>query len=292
MLITVATLVGPAAATLLDPTAAAAAPTSSAACGTPLRSGEVAEIIALSDVTTLSGAPLDQLTDGIARNDRIATILASRQDRRGLFAVGLDAVEQRAVLPLQRNPAAFADPAYGRAISLDLLRRWLHNVHLEFTGGVPERHWAHYFAVARQCTESGGYVAMTGYNAHLVVDLARSVAAVGGRPENAGDYFTIVDAIATHGQVVVDATRAAYDVDLGPLWRFYFVGAGLDQLTGTNAASQQLLRFADLGANVVILGNGIALADPATAGAAEIEIDMLWQTVDLALLTLSRSGGI
>ncbi len=276
---------------LLVPPVAGAAP-AGADCGSTLAPADTAEIAALSDTSTLGGAPLDRLTDGISRNHRIAEILTSHQDRRGLFPVGLDTVEQDAVLPLQRDPAAFADRDYAHAISLDLLQRWLHNVHLAFTGGLPEPHWAHYFALAAQCEVSGGYVAMAGYNAHLTVDLARSVAAVGSRPDNAGDYFAIVDAIASDGPAVVAATKSAYGVDFGPLWRFYFIGEGLDRVTGQGVGSRELLRVADLGVNVVIFSSGLALGNPATADAAAAEIDATWRIVDVSLQVLTRLGGL
>ncbi|SLH68258.1 Uncharacterised protein [Mycobacteroides abscessus subsp. abscessus] len=60
----------------------------------------------------------------------------------------------------------------------------------------------------------------------------------------------------------MDATKAIYGGDLGPLWRFYFVGEGLDAVLGAGVATGPLLRLADAGANVVIFGNGLALQDP------------------------------
>ena len=59
-------------------------------------------------------------------------------------------------------------------------------------------------------------------------------------------------------------TKAEYDADLGPLWRFYFVGEGLDRLAGNSQPSELLLRAADSGYNTITLANGFALQNPQT----------------------------
>jgi Family of unknown function (DUF5995) len=279
-----ATLVTP-----IAPALAAPSPLVSTACGTALDATEIDRIELLSDTTTLpTGATLVTLEDAVARHQQITEILVRHRDWRGLFALGLDGVEQAAVMPLQRDPGAFLDREYAHRISLDLLRRFLVNVHAEFGGGTLEPQWATYFDLTRQCDRSPARVAMAGYNAHLTVDLTHAVAAVGTRPENAPDYFEIVDAIARSGDLIVDRTKAVYGADLGPLWRFYFVGEGLDAVVGKGVATGPLLRLADAGANVVIFGNGLALQDPALRTPTAIEVDTLWRTVDLAMETLAE----
>jgi hypothetical protein len=268
--------------------ALASAAVDAAGCWTALSPDELDTIADLSDTTTLAGDSLQRLETAVDRHHRITEILVSHRDRRGLFPLGLDGVEQAAVMPLQRDPAAFADRDYAHAISLELLRRFLVNLHAEFTGGSVEPQWAHYFEMARQCEISGARVAMAGYNAHLTVDLAYSVAAVATKPENAPDYFKIVDAIASAGDVIVDRTNQVYNADLGPLWRFYFVGEGLDLLVGKGVATKPMLRAADLGYNVIVFGNGLALQDPGLHTATEPEIRLLYATAELAFDVLTQ----
>lgn len=262
------------------------------ACGTPLSDNEIDTIATLSDTGTLTGDAMHRLETAVDRHHRIVELLVAHRDRRGLFAIGLDGVEELAVMPLQRDPAAFHDPEYAHAISLELLSRFLNNLHAEFTGGIVERQWAHYFALTRRCELSPARVAMAGYDAHLVVDLAYSIAAVGTRPEDAPDYFKIVDAIATAGFVIVDRTKAAYGADLGPLFRFYFLGEGLDLLLGQGVATVPLLRLADLSANVVIFGNGLALQDPVLHGPTTVEIGALFDAADIAFEVLAQLRGL
>ncbi|MBC7304270.1 MAG: hypothetical protein H5T78_25415 [Nocardia sp.] len=281
------------AATLVLPGGPATGAVATTACGSTLSQSDIAELARLSDTSAISGVGgLDRLEDAVARHHRITDILVEHRDLRGLFAIGLDGVEYAAVMPMQRDPAAFANRAYAHAISLELLRRFLDNLHAEFTGGTVEPQWAHYFALAKDCGASRARTAMAGYNAHLTVDLSYSVAAVGSTPDNAPDYFKIVAGIASVGDVIIDRTKAVYQADLGPLWRFYFVGEGLDQLFGAGVATEQLLIAADLAANTVIFTNGLALQDPALAPAIRTEITALWQAGDLAFEALARINAL
>ncbi|WP_373291531.1 DUF5995 family protein [Nocardia camponoti] len=262
-------------------------------CGSTLTAADAATIARLSDISTLEGDNnLALLEDAVARNHELTELLVAHHDPRGLFAIGLDGVEYAAVMPLQRDPGAFDDPEYAHAISLELLSRFLTNIHGEFTDGPVEPQWQRYFALAMDCDSSRARAAMAGYNAHLTVDLTNSVAAVNSKPHNARDYFTIVAAIAAAGDVIVDRTKAAYQADLGPLWRFYFVGEGLDQLFGKGVATEQLLIAADLGANTVIFANGLALQDPALAPTVRTEVWALWTAADLAFDLLARINAL
>ncbi|MET7771788.1 DUF5995 family protein [Nocardia sp. NPDC005366] len=262
------------------------------ACGTPLSAAEVDAVVGLSDTAALVGPSMRRLEQAVDNHRQLTEILVRHRDRRGLFPLGLDEVERAAVLPLQRDPSAFDDPEWAHRISLELLSRFLDNVHAEFSGAPVQAHWARYFDLTRQCDLSPARVAMAGYNAHLSVDLAYSFAAVHGTPANAADYFRIVDAIAQRGQLIVSSTERVYGGDLGPLWRFYFLGEGLDAVFGAGVGSGALLRLADAGANVAIFTNGLALQDPVLAPATELEIDALWRSADIAFEVLAGLGGL
>ncbi|MQY31960.1 DUF5995 family protein [Nocardia aurantia] len=260
----------------------------SAVCGSPLSDDELETVARLSDISDVTGDTLQRLDIAVERHHSITAILARHRDRRGLFGLGLDAVERAAVMPLQHAPTGFADRDYAHAISLELLRRYLGNLHAEFTGGSVEPHWERFFELASSCDISGARAAMAGYNAHLSVDLAYSVAAVRSVPGNAPDYAEIVAAIANAGDLIIDRTKQVYDADLGPLWHFYFVGEGLDLLAGKGVATRPLLVLADLGANVVIFGNGLALEDPALHDRTAAEIGALHAAADTAFTVLAQ----
>jgi hypothetical protein len=87
------------------------------ACGTPLSADAVADIVRLSETTIPTGATLQRLEQAVEQHRRITEILVLHRDRRGLLALGLDTVEQAAVIPLQRAPAVFDDPEFAHRIS-------------------------------------------------------------------------------------------------------------------------------------------------------------------------------
>ncbi|MGW4533245.1 DUF5995 family protein [Nocardia sp. NPDC004340] len=281
------------AATIVTPATAFAAPVEPSDCAPTLSPAEIDEIVRLSDTAALAGADqLARLDDAVARDHGLTEILERHTDRRGTFATGLDTVEQLAVMPLQHTPRAFADPEYAHRVSFDLLRRFLDNVHAEFSGGTPEPHWRNYFALAADCSASPARVALAGYNAHLVVDLPRAVAAAGSTPADAGDYFTIVAGIASIGDVITERTDRIYRAKLGPLWRFYFLGEGLDAALGQGAATKPMLVFADLAANTTIFANGLALENPSLAPAVETGIELEHRTAESSFDVLAQFDAI
>ena len=274
---------------------AAAAPTItdvSAACGSPLSASEVRRIVELSDTSNASPGTttLQVLERQVGRLWQITDILTAHRDRRGLFALGLAAVERDAVMPLQRQPSTFRNPRWAPVISLRLLNRFLDATHAEFSGGSVPPHWQRYFGLARTCGVSGGRAALSGYNAHITVDLAYATADARTTADDASDYFKLVDAIAAHGDSIVRETNRAYHVDLGPTFRFYFFGEGLDRLVGAGKATGPMLRAADVGYNVLTFGNGLALQDRRTHDAAVGDINALWNTGDAALAAFETWG--
>ncbi|CAB0776940.1 hypothetical protein FRC0182_00642 [Corynebacterium diphtheriae] len=131
--------------------------------------------------------------------------------------MGLDAVEANAVLPFQRSTFDPARPVIAR-ISLNLITSYLSAVHAEFPGGQPPAHWKRYFdSAVADCGSPS--VALTAYSAHLTVDLAYAVKASGATWVDFGVYQDLVGAIAAQSDAIIQATNAAYGVDLGVLWR-------------------------------------------------------------------------
>lgn len=276
-------------ATLVRPAAPEPAPAEPGGCGScAFPPDEHAALIASSDTATLRGTALDRLEQAASRLRGITATLVRHADRRGVFALGLDAVERRAVLPLQRDATQFADPEWAHRVSLDLLTRFLDALHAELTGGAVAPHWAHYFALAADPATPLARTAMAGYNAHLTVDLAHAIAATGAGPRDARDHFRITDAVARHGALIVDRTRAVYGADLAPLWEFSGAGAALDRMLGAGVGSGALLRAAAAAANAVIFGNGLGLRNPAIAPAVRTGIDALWRANGAAFAAPAR----
>ncbi|ANY21555.1 DUF5995 family protein [Gordonia terrae] len=260
-------------------------------CGTELRPADRERIVELGTYDQDSrDLPLVQLRRNVAKLYGIVDILTDRRDRRGLFALGLAAVERDAVMPLQNNPRVFQTPRWAPVISLELLNRFLDAVRGEFGGGPVAPQWRHYFDMADDCAVPGQRVAMAGYNSHITVDLAYATADARATPSNARDFFFIVDAIAAHGNSIVTETLREYGVDLGPIFRFYIVGEGLDRVVGAGRATGPMLRAADVGYNVLTFRNGLALQDVRAAPGARGDVNALWNTGETALTAFQRVG--
>ncbi|MGV9860233.1 DUF5995 family protein [Gordonia sp. NPDC003425] len=260
-------------------------------CGHPLSPAEVAEVARLSapPAAPAGEPPLTTLRHHVARLDAIAAILVRNHDRRGLFTVGLAATERDAVLPLETS-GTLNRPSWAQTLSILLLDRYLAALHAEFTGAAVPAHWQRYFSLAADCAASQLLTAATGYNAHITVDLAYAVADSRATRADAADFYRIVDAIAAHADSIVSATKKYYGVDLGPTFRFYFLGEGLDRLVGAGRATGPMLRAADVGYNVLTFENGLALQNPATKPAAVSAINALWATGDSALVAADELG--
>ncbi|WP_067535437.1 DUF5995 family protein [Nocardia crassostreae] len=273
--------------------ATAAVPVRAAACGTPLDAGAIATITELSDVDTVTGDdPLQRLEEVVSRNQQIAETLVAHGDRRGLFALMEDIAGRGTVLPMIRSAAGLTDPQFDARFVVEYLDTWLRAVHAEFTGAPVPPHWERYFDLAADCSASDAYAAMVGYNAHMSVDIPWALAESGVGTDNSADYFRFLDGIAVNNAVLVQRTKDTYNADVGPLWRFYFFGDGLDLITGPGVGSGQLLRTALFGVNAANLANGLGLQNPATRGVTDAGIDAMWAAVDTALGALTQVHGL
>lgn len=262
-----------------------------AACGSPLTDAEVSEIASLSDMSTVDHTTAEQnLADEAERNKAITEILATHGDWRGLFGVGLLTIETRAVKPMLNQPGMFQDQSWVAALAESTLHHYLDSIHNEFVGAPNDPQWDRYYSLAKRCDASPARIAMAGYNAHLTVDLARSVAATGATTANVADYYKILRANADCSSEVIEVTKQTYHTDLGPLWRFYFIGEGLDLLAGKGVATGLLWRTANDAYDTVSLSNGFALENPQTAPAAEAAINAVWSIADTSFGVFTELG--
>lgn len=276
------------------------------ACGDALSTEDIARIAELS-APAPSDYSLDHLEQRARATEEITDILLSRGDRRAIFGIGLDVVEDRAVLPLYRTsespapgtPAPIPNLPWALRLSTDLLEGYLRAMHAHVTGAAVPAHWQHYFELAADCTVPGGYAAMAGYNAHLTVDLAHAVSSSGTTPAEFGQYLDIVGAIADQGDGIVAATQAEFDANLAPLWRLYFLGDVADAITGSTTTStgiapgdghRLLLRAGDQSYSALSFAHGLALSDPAAAATAEASVHTTWDLADQALEALAANS--
>lgn len=271
----------------IAPIAAAAAPP----CGSSLSAGDIADIVELADTSTItSGTDLQRLGTAVDRQHEIVGILVRNHDRRGVFIQGFDTAEQVAVMPIQRDERLLVDPVYARKLSLNFISRYLDQIHAEFTDAPLDYQWQQYFSLARDCAVPLGRLVMVGYIGHIIVDLPRASAIAGGTVANGVDMMRLLDSIATHFDTMVADTKAAYGVDMGPIWRGWFIGDSLNAIAGPGASTQ--LRRAAFLSDVGIVGLGVTLQNPLLHDATEATIHAGWTASELFLQGLSITGAI
>ncbi|WP_156324812.1 hypothetical protein [Corynebacterium lactis] len=194
---------------------------------------------------------------------QVTALLSSAGDRRGVFGVGLDVVEERAVIPFEENSSQWA-----QALSANLIFRYLSAVHAEFSGGEVPQHWARYF-------DSGA--TMAGDNAHLSVDLALAVADSGAGPDNYGEYLRIVGAIADTAGLIVERTQSTYGDDLVPLWEAAAIPVG-------HEGREEVVRFGDQAFSSISFANGLGLERVESRAVSEAAVQSPWRSGDAVIV--------
>lgn len=218
------------------------------------------------------GATMQELKAAVAVSRQVTAELQRVGDIRGIFGVGLDTVEALAVVPYEENSSAWA-----RVFSANLIYRYLSAVHAEFTGGVVPAQWQRYFDAATSGELSPEQVAMFGYNAHLTVDLALSVADSAATVENWPEYVKIVGLIADCADAMLTATRESYGVDLMPIWQATAVTPPAEHARG------QVVRLGDQAYSTISYTNGLGIANPQSREASMDSVKQLWAAVDAAI---------
>lgn len=224
------------------------------------------------------GATLSDVRSAAEVSRQVTALLSSAGDMRGSFGIGLDVVEEQAVLPFEENSSQWA-----QALSANLIYRYLSALHAEFSGGEVPEHWARYFELARanntSADASADRVAMAGYNAHLSVDLALAVADAGSTPENYEEFLRIVGVIGDTADEIVSRTKAAYRIDLAPLWE----AAAVPVEPVGPQARDTAVRIGDQAFSSIAFANGLGLAKPETRAASWASVRSLWGSVDAVI---------
>lgn len=257
-----------------SPAKAVAQPTAEPILGSEL-SSRIAALTAPYASLTPPGpvAMLDDVRSAAEVSRQVTALLASAGDRRGVFGIGLDTVEESAVIPFEDHSSQWA-----QALSANLIYRYLSAVHAEFSGGNVPAHWARYFDAAKNGGEanSADKAALAGYNAHLSVDLALAVADAGSTPANYQEFLAIVGAIAGTADEMVARTRMTFHINLAPLWTAASVAVGTQ---GTS----DLVRIGDQAFSSISFANGLGLQHAETRGTSRAAIDSLWQSADKSI---------
>ena len=155
-------------------------------------------------------------------------------DGRVVFPAVYVAITKAAVRWVAEGGAADATTA--RALIVDFGRRYLAALSADLGGGDMAPHWRRHFDLAAR----GGPSlrgATSAINAHLTVDLAESLAAVGADGRFGRDFSAFGDALA-HATDDVIAALARHGVKADGLFRGWGVGRAIDAVAGAGTTSR------------------------------------------------------
>lgn len=189
---------------------------------------EYEELIALADTSTLSG-----FAEFGARMERIQDIFAAYGDRRGAFTT-LYAATTRATLATFTE-ANYDDFEYAQRMVLDFSKRYLYALHNHLLGRQEEFHWKPYYENARKDIHVTRLI-FEGINAHITIDLARSLAHTGLQAGFEADFVRIGDNITPIVPEFLADLQNDYQTDAAELFGLYFVGDIVDAVFGEGAA--------------------------------------------------------
>lgn len=129
-----------------------------------------------------------------------------------------------------------ADPGMARALIVDFGRRYLAALHDDLSGGDVAPHWRRHFELAARGGPSLRGAA-SAINAHLTVDLAESLAAVGADGRFAGDFTAFGNALANATNDVI-AALARHGVKADGLFGGWGIGRAIDAVVGAGTTSR------------------------------------------------------
>ncbi|MEO9329127.1 DUF5995 family protein [Gordonia aurantiaca] len=178
----------------------------------------------------------------------------------------------------------YEDPEWASDLAIEVVRRYVGNLHEFVTGGKPQAHWAEAFALTEKCDRSPGRVLLGQIFAHLVVDFPYALENIGTNAGHTRDFYTFGTALVDATPTIVGDVKRTYGVDLHPLFTAWFLG----DLIGDSQATTLLFQSTRTAALV----NSFGLQNPVTRAATVAEIDALFHTSLFALDQMENLGQI
>lgn len=172
----------------------------------------------------------------------ITEIFASNDDLRGLFPAVYHQTTIQAYNSIQNEPEVYADLVKVRKIVVAFAKRYLYNLHNHQKGKEVEYHWKEYYRLTNT-RQPRVRIAASGVNAHLTVDLPRSIYDVNGTQAFKDDYIRFGGALILATPFIVSSLQDNFDTDMGYLFNGLFAGPILDALFGEGFTTDLAFSF-------------------------------------------------
>lgn len=188
---------------------------------------EYNELIALCDTTSLK-----TYEDFDYRITRIQEIFSSHNDKRGAFPTIYKAITHAAVESIANQD--YHDNAYTLKFSIEFSKRYLSFLKHHLLNEPLEYHWNLYYQHA-----FGGYhntrLVLEGINAHVTIDMVRSLATTGVYSDYKTDWILFGDKTVASVPLFLDELKQEYNTDASGIFKVFFVGDILDPIFGQGA---------------------------------------------------------
>lgn len=220
------------------------------------------------------------LVDAQSNVHQIADIWGDQGDPRGAFADVYAPILDTTVPSIRQG--VYTNSEWARRLALNFVNRYLASVHAHATGADVPREWQRYYQYATDCRHSGGRVATSGMNSHLILDLPTALDAVDTSRQRWADFNLYGEILGKATPQIVASIKADYGTDLSELFTASIVGDTIGEERATG------LFFQSVRAAAWVSGRG--LAEPATTAATHAAMWAEWLTAEGVLDTSDAIG--
>ena len=198
--------------------------TETVGCGGTLEQPSIETLAILSNPKTL----VDEY-DAQARINEIARIFSEGEDPRGLFATVYRLITNRAVESVDNGDYEHTD--WARDLIIEFARRYLANLHGHLTNQRVTGQWAKYYDLASKCDVGRGRTLGVAIAVHLMMDLPRTLYAIGSTPDQREDFIVFGDILLEIFPDLITDIATDYRTDVRDLLRGFFIGDWVDRFT-------------------------------------------------------------
>ncbi|MGK2321079.1 DUF5995 family protein [Gordonia rhizosphera] len=227
-------------------------------------------------------APLANRTLTEARDNvhEIASIWAGQGDPRGAFADVYAPILDVTLRSIAQH--AYQETPWAERLAVNFVNRYLEAVNAHVTGGEVPRAWQQHFQFATDCRHSGGRVATSGMNSHLILDLPAAIVAVHTDADQWADFNHYGEILGSATPDIIASIKEDYGTDLTELFTASIVGDAIGEQRATG------LFFQSVRAAAWVSGRG--LSNPVTKTATYGSMWAEWATAEAALDTSDAVG--
>ena len=165
-----------------------------------------------------------------SRVEGIADIFETCNDPWGMFPTTYRHITARGIKGIEDG--SFEDEQWAEDIIVDFAGRYMANLEAALTRGEPSWAWERYYELADRDDVSKTRSVLMAMNAHLLLDLPHSLAAIGTTEENKADFFYFGDImIEVCDDFIVDL-KDVYGTDAEDILNGFFFGNWVDGAFG------------------------------------------------------------